>query len=290
MKVWTLTFLALCTTSFTGSSSDLVSDRAAVERVYHHHRLGGKQPFEKVLPRETLARLVRKDVDKEAVLKNVYGIAITPAQLKIEVQRIDATTRAPEILAELKAALDNDAGRFARVVVKPVLVERLLRERFDNDDKLHAAQRREAEQARKELVSAKQNGASSDQLLALLKQRHSNAVTEITWQLAARPQETNKSNPDLAEIQKRFGPNAQILSSPEPDDEQKFYFDDLPPELQNMLRIQLRQAGDVSDVVEMPGGFVLYMAKEKTATALTVAVLSVRRRSYEEWLEQQRAD
>src|SRR5687768_16846719 len=130
MKVLTLTFLALCATAFDGAWSEVVLDRAAIERVYHNHRLGDKPPFEQAMPRETVDRLVRQDFHKEAVLKKAYGVVITSAQLEAEAQRINTTTRAPEILAELKAALGNDAGRFARAVAKPLLVGRLLRERF----------------------------------------------------------------------------------------------------------------------------------------------------------------
>ena len=63
-------------------------------------------------------------------------------------------------------------------------------------------------------------------------------------------------------------------------------FADLPGELQNVLRAQLRQAGDVSAVIETPGGFLLCVAKEKTAAALSVAMLSLPKRSYEAWLDQ----
>jgi hypothetical protein len=61
----------------------------------------------------------------------------------------------------------------------------------------------------------------------------------------------------------------------------------LPGELQRVLRLQLRQPGDVSAVIEAPGGFLLYVAKEKTDTALTVACLSLPKRSYEQWLSEQ---
>jgi hypothetical protein len=279
-----------CCAALATDPADLRDDRAAIERVYYNHRLGEKPPFEQAMSRETLARLVRQDVDKEAALEKVYGIVVTPAQLEAEVQRINATTRAPEILAEIKAALGHDAGRFARAVARPILVERLLRERFDNDDGLHAPQRRKVEQARNELLAAKKGGASVDKLLALFEQSHSNAVTETTWQLAPRPAEADKPNADLAEIQKRFGPNAKVLSSPQADKEQKFYFEDLPAELQNVLRVQLRQAGDVSAVIEMPGGFVLYVAKERTAETLSVAMLSVPKRSYEQWIEENKSE
>jgi hypothetical protein len=49
----------------------------------------------------------------------------------------------------------------------------------------------------------------------------------------------------------------------------------------------LRQPGDVSAVIEMPGGFLLYLAREKTAETLSVATLSLPKRSYEQWLNEQ---
>ena len=132
----------------------LRADRAAIERVYYNHRLGEKPPFEQVLPPVTLENLVRQDLRKEAALKKSYGVEVTPAMLEAEVQRINTTTRAPEILAEIKAALGNDAARFARAMAKPILVERLLREKFDNDDALHASPRREMEKVRTQLTNA----------------------------------------------------------------------------------------------------------------------------------------
>jgi hypothetical protein len=116
----------------------LCADRAAIERVYYGHRTGPKPPFQEALPADQLRRLVLTDLAKEAALKKVYGVEVTPAMLAAEVQRINTTTRTPEILAELKAALGNDTNRFARTVAKPIVVERLLRNRFENDDELHA--------------------------------------------------------------------------------------------------------------------------------------------------------
>ena len=124
--------------------------------------------------------------------------------------------------------------------------------------------------------------------MALLQQNHPNAVTETTWQFSARPAETNAPATDEIEIKKRFGPNAQIVSPPHAGEgkERKFYFEDLPRELQKVLRVQLRQPGDVSAVIEMPGGFLLYLAKGKTAATLSVATLSISKRSCEQWLNE----
>ena len=124
--------------------------------------------------------------------------------------------------------------------------------------------------------------------VAILKSSHSNAATETTWQFGAHTPETNAPAADELEIKKRFGPDAQLLSSPrEGGRERQFYFDELPDELQRVRRAQLRQAGDVSAVIETPTTFLLYVCKERSAQTLSVAELSLPKRSYEEWLAKQ---
>jgi hypothetical protein len=268
----------------------LCAERTAIERIYYQHRLGTKPPFEETLPRTTLENLVRLDRNKEAALQKTYGMTLTAAQVAAEVQRINSTTRAPEILAEIKAALGNDPEKFAIAFAKPLLVERELRQHFDNDDRMHATTRRECEQARHDLLTARTNGAGPRELLAVLQHTHSNTVSEAAWQLGAPPKEISTSpTADEIEIKKRFGPDAQIISSSHagPEKQRMIYFEDLPAELQNVLRVQLRRPGDVSAVIETPGGFRLYLAKEKTEEALSVAVLSLPKRSYEQWLAEQ---
>jgi hypothetical protein len=289
-----LALLAVFLIGFVAHAADLASrsaDRAAIERVYYNHRTGTKPPFEQTLPPATLETLVREDFAKEAALKEVYGVEISPALLEAEVGRINTTTRAPDMLAEIKTALGNDPVRFANTFAKPILVERLLRQKFENDDTLHAPQRRQIEQVRATLLAAKNGGAGAEKLVALLKEGRSNEVSEATWQLGSRPAEASATGADEMEIRKKFGPNAQLLSSPSSAGrDEKPYFEDLPGDLQNVLRAQLRRSGDISAVIETPGGFLLYMAKEKTDTALGVASLSVPKRSYEQWLEERQKD
>ena len=158
--------LALLSSGLAALAADLASlraDRAAMERVYYNHRLGEKLPFEQVLPPATLENLVQQDLRKEAALKQAYGMEVTPALLDAEVQRINTTTRAPEMLAEIKAALGHDPARFANVFAKPILVERRLREKFANDGALHAPQRREMERVRGQLLKARSSRGNEAQ-------------------------------------------------------------------------------------------------------------------------------
>jgi hypothetical protein len=302
--------LLLSATTWADDLAPLVRDRAAIERVYYNHRLGQKPPFEQATPSALIERLVREDLRKEAALRKVYSVVITPGLLEAEVQRIMTTTRAPDMLAEIKAALGNDPAKFTQAFAKPFLVERLLREKFDNDEALHAAQRQQVEAVRNQLLKAgaaksegrnpkaegspksearsQQSAVVTSNLLAILKASAAGQLTETTWQLGARPAETNAPAAEELDVKQRFGPNAQLLSSPHgAERDRKQYFEDLPSELQRVLRLQLRQPGDVTAVIETPGGFLLYVAKETTGTALTVACLSLPKRSYEQWLSEQ---
>lgn len=263
------------------------AERAAIERVYYEHRIGNKPPFEETLSAAALENLVRKDQAMEQALEQAYGVTITPAMLEAEVQRINATTRAPAMLAEIKVALDNDPEKFADAFAKPFLVERLLRDKFDNDDALHAPQRRECESVRNQLLTAKANGMALTNLVRLLKQAGGNSVSEITWELTPPPAATKTLSAEEMEIKQRFGPNAQLLSAPGGDSDRRLYFDDLPGELQRVLRAQLRQASDISAVIEMPGGFLLYLAEEKTPERLSVALLSIPKQDFETWLQRE---
>jgi hypothetical protein len=46
----------------------------------------------------------------------------------------------------------------------------------------------------------------------------------------------------------------------------------------------LKKPGDVSGVIEMPGGFLVFLAKARSAEALSAASVSIPKRSYDEWL------
>ena len=266
--------------TLAGDFDSLCADRTAVERVYYQHRLGEKPSFEQACPPARIAQWARDELRQEAVLKKVYGVDVAEL-LPGEVARINATTQAPEMLAEIKAALGNDPQKFAEVFARPVLVQRTLRERFANDDALHAPVRRACEQARRECLAARTNGTSPSDLLSHLQSRYSNAVTAITWQLGARP--AAPAMPATAGelgVKQRIGPG-------DGGGHDQFYFADLPAELQNVLRVQLRRPGDVSAVIETPDGFEVYLLQAMTRDTWQLAVLSMPKRNFDQWLAEQ---
>ncbi len=268
-----------CALASADTLLESINDRAAIERVYHDHRTGTKPPFEQAMPREVLEHLVQGDRHKEAVLLKVYEVGVTPEMVEAEVRRIESTTRAPEVLAEIKQALGGDPARFARSVARPIVVERILRQRFDNDDALHAGQRATAEKARQQLLA----------------HQAVEGMRDITWQLGPRPAEgappaPTAPSPPAASASGSYSNEATVqVAQPlgggtEKPGAGKLYFEDLDPQLQKVLRAQLLKPGDTSAVIEPPATFLVFSAKEISATAITASCLSVPKRGYEEWL------
>jgi hypothetical protein len=255
----------ICIAAHSATLDELIADRAAIERVYHSHRIGATQPFETALPADALQRLVEKDLAREEALRSRYGIEISTNQIAAEVARINKTTKAPKTLAEIKAALGNDLVRFDRSFVKPILVERLLRLRFENDDALHAPVRRECEMARTNLLVAKSNGTTVAQMVADLKKTHANAVAETTWSLAPHPAEHHAAS--VGSVTR--------------------YFDELPPQLRQVLAAQLLAPGDFSAVIETSEQFLLFVAEEKNDQSLTTACLALPKQDCDSWLAAQ---
>lgn len=259
-KIFSILAVCACAALHAATLEEPIADRAAIERVYHAHRTGATETFEQALPAADLRRLVERDAAREKFLRAHYGVEISAPQIAAETSRIEATTRAPETLAEIKAALGGDATRFADAFVKPILVERELRLRFANDDSLHARLRRGGEMARTNLLNARAAGASAPELIARLTRAHSNAVTQITW---------------------RLGDGDAAASTPA--------FASLPPELHNVLAAQLRAAGDVSALIETPEKFLLFVAREKTETTLAAACLVLPKPNCDDWQAAQSA-
>ena len=218
-------------------------------------------------------------------------------EVEAGVKRIDLETRAPEMLAEIKAALGNDRARFARAVAKPIVVDRELRRRFENDDRLHGAQRKQVETAREKILPAQRKENPRAAVLNAIKECTGGTVSGVTWQLGLRPDVAQSANPPTPvasplAVKARSSKYsldatahfAQSLSPAERPSEpaDKSWFESLSPVLRDLLRAQLKKRGDVSAVIETPEGFLLFVAHERTEKSLRAAALSVPKISFEQ--------
>ncbi|HNW44636.1 MAG TPA: hypothetical protein PKI19_09035 [Elusimicrobiales bacterium] len=75
----------------------------------------------------------------EEVLKEAAQRPITEADYARETARIDAETRAPDILACIKKYFAGDTARYERVFVRPILAQRFIREHVRTDAAAQAA-------------------------------------------------------------------------------------------------------------------------------------------------------
>jgi len=142
----------------SGAGRDLtfeerVSAQHAIERVYWKHRLWpgdnpeSKPPFDAVLSDARIRAKVADYLKKSNALAGVWGRRISAAQLQSEMERMAAATRAPEVLKEIFAALDDDPSLIAETLARQVLADRLVRNWYARDGRFHAEVRRRAEAA-----------------------------------------------------------------------------------------------------------------------------------------------
>lgn len=307
-------FISCLRVSAYDSFGALCEDRLAVERVYHSHRLGTQLAFDPSNARSQVERVVQDHLQREWVLRTVFGVSITPEMTSNEIHRIDSTTRAPGMLAEIKAALGGDVDRFGRCIVQPILVERVLRERFDQQTSLQDSQRKHASKIRDQLRAARSRGATVEQLLQSLTETTNVSTHTATWSFTSSRdtllQEEQWSEYSIrgAVILKGIETNAPgnapasiagESSSPAGNDrssdpgsylhgrgEMASEFNELPVELRNVLDTQIRGPGDISAVVEFGNLFRVFVGLRRDQLSLSVVVLTVRKRDFEEWVRE----
>ena len=254
--------------------------RTKVEQIYHEARLPPKKPFDEDFPTGLIRKLVEKDIHKEFVLEKVYGVRVTQELVENERRRIDKHTRDEEKLAKIKSALGPGETGYIQTVIKPIIVERLLRENFYRDKSIHAAERTKA--------------ISMREILA--KNKKPEGVQEVTWLLKKKPEAENKKinfTPSTSKSKTASYTNegaaqvAQIIGGDEknPKDE-NVYFEDIDAELANALRQNLHKTGDMSPIIETVDGFSIYKMNMMTADFWKIDFVFIPRKSYEKWLSE----
>ena len=134
----------------------LLEDRRRVEEVYWRHNdwpavnPGPKPLASEYLTDEMIRNKVEMALRKVAALERFWGRGPTHREIQGEMNRMAAGSKQPAVLAELFAALDNDPERIAETLARPIVVDRLVRQLFANEPRIHGALR---ERAQRELAA-----------------------------------------------------------------------------------------------------------------------------------------
>ena len=130
-----------------------VAAQHAIEQVYWSHRIwpesnpGPKPPLSSVLPDGAIRAKVATYLEESNALDRVWRRPISASQLQAELDRMARSTRAPDVLRELWAALGNDAQLIAETLGRQTLTDRLARGWYAFDERLHGDVKRRAERA-----------------------------------------------------------------------------------------------------------------------------------------------
>ena len=128
-----------------------VEAQRAIEQVYHSHRTGSRKPFHEAVTREILEQKVRTYVQLSGALEKFWGVRITGLQVRAELERIGRNSHLPRRLEEIYQALGHDPLLIRECFVRPILIHRLARDRFNSDARIHAGARQEAERLRHQI-------------------------------------------------------------------------------------------------------------------------------------------
>jgi len=139
-----------------------VRAQKAIERVYYSHQLDAGRPFEEAVPHSLLEEKVRTYLRQSVALEQHWNVEITEVDLTRELQRIVRQTRFPDRLTELYAALDHDPLVVAETVVRPALVNRLVRRAFDKDRNIHAEPRWRAKELHELALAGRLDGIEKE--------------------------------------------------------------------------------------------------------------------------------
>ncbi len=132
------------------SIADRLNSRRAIEQVYWEHRIwpsenpGPKPPWSAVQSEGSIRDRVEEVLARTRALRERWSEPIDASRLQAEIGRIVRETRDPDRLRELFAAVGNDPERIAEVIARPLLVDRLIRKRFVEDEHIHASTRERA--------------------------------------------------------------------------------------------------------------------------------------------------
>src|SRR5262245_36847184 len=195
------------------SFADRLWAQESIERVYYSHLIDAHKPFEEAVPASLIERKVRTYLQQSVALEKLWNTPITIEALDREVDRMRRTTRMPDRLQELFAALDNQPVKIRECLARPVLAARLLRNFYATDPRIHAAARAEAEVLRAHFIegSVPKDRLSEQNVLQLSRAKEAAPEPESDLEVAARPREPQRQVVSDEELEIW---RAQLVGSP----------------------------------------------------------------------------
>ena len=120
------------------AESDFTVDRRVdfemtLERIRYERRTGAPATPESAIDRDMIRRRVVKRLQESQALDVVWRHPITANALDRELARMARDTRDPDALRAMFAALGNDPRIVKEILVRPVLVERRVRNMVGDD-------------------------------------------------------------------------------------------------------------------------------------------------------------
>ena len=137
--------------SRTLSIEQRIAYQRRIEEVYWRHRIwpaenpSPKPSLNELMSRPVLRTRVEDYLRKSGALEIYWQRPVTAEQLQAEINRMAAQTRQADRLAELFAALDNDAFVIAECLARPLLADRLVRNWYAYDERFHGELRSQIE-------------------------------------------------------------------------------------------------------------------------------------------------
>jgi len=219
-----------------------VAWKMAVERAYGNAA---------VTPEAALAALIGDALQVEVGRRE--NVAVAPEESRALAKHINETSRAPEILAKVKAAFGGDWAAYERLYLNPRILNEKLRGYYSRSAGIHAARRAQIENAFRLAVSDKTFKEAATE----------GSVTAITFECGGKAPE---SPSELAQVL----PTSQ------------------PPERDPLIAIlEAMSAGEIyKNIVEDDASFKVIRLAAKNGNKYTVEALQVQKPPFEEWFQQ----
>ena len=250
-----------------------VSAQSAIEGVYWRHRIwpsdspSPKPSLDEVLPERVVREKVEDYLLQSIALERLWDRPIQDQELQAEVERMAASSRSPQVLQELLAALGNDPILVAECLVRPLLADRLIRSAYARDPRYHSALKTAIEQSlarRPSVAEAKGLGAEFGETVWVLGGARLGRGARLTGGRVIRMDLESWHN-KLSLL--RAGFNRQPVA------QANVRADDLP-------------VGVFGGVQEDDESFFAQAVLEKDAARLRVATLVWRKTPFDEWWAQ----